>query len=228
MIGSAQGYEKLLQLLLDQAASIAPWSRRGHRSAGWLWLDHTSRHGKEEMVSLLIEKCADINKATSSFPRFTPLIMATVWCTVACVRRLLMRKTINMNARDHYGRAALFFSIVPEITKLLLDRGAHPTIARYDGATPLVSAKGRIYLEMVNLLEVREGSKLSVCFHSLYLVPYAHLTPSPSIITGRLSWAWACPYLAQAAVNPWCWTCYNQSQKWCCIWYRIKKGRRRQ
>lgn len=71
--------------------------------------------GDEGIVSLLMERGADINQGKSS-DRWTQLVRAIASRSVECVRCLVTPKRIKLDARDGEGQTALFFIAVMKVT----------------------------------------------------------------------------------------------------------------
>lgn len=165
MIASAGGHTGMVEWLLNQGADINAVDDAGRTS-----IYYASWNGKDRAVALLMERGADINRAIMIDDRFTALMVATDYGNIACVRQLIKHPAIDVDARDTEGRTVLFYSCLKakvEITRLLLEMGGDPTVADYQGKTPVGVARRMGHRGCLRLLEVRNRRDLTDVLHPI-------------------------------------------------------------
>jgi ankyrin repeat protein len=112
-----------------------------------------ARKGNLAKVQRLVGRDPGLLDARDGLLRMTPLMWASRSCRVRVVRWLL-EKGAATNERDNAGRTATYacFKAPPPVVRLLVERGADPTIADSGGSTPLIHASAHGYLEIVRVL----------------------------------------------------------------------------
>jgi uncharacterized protein len=96
-----------------------------------------------------------------------PLVHAS-WKGHVGVVRWLLDKGAAINERGNTGWTALWFACRdgrPPVAKLLLERGADPTIATQRGSTPLIAASTGGHLEVVRFLLGQPRAKTNINHH---------------------------------------------------------------
>jgi ankyrin repeat protein len=165
MEASSGGHVGVVRWLLDRGATIDEQS-----SFGCTALFLASYKDRSPVVRLLVERGADPTIASN--PGMTPLVTASIPGHLETVRCLLAHPAAaaTINRRDQNGKTALWYACINgwgDIVRLLLEKGADPTIPSNDGTTPVAVAKqdlpyeGRCAKgrrECVKALEVRFGS----------------------------------------------------------------------
>jgi ankyrin repeat protein len=119
---------------------------------------YAGAEGLLDVLRLTIDAGADPS-LTNRFGG-TALIPASERGHVEVVRELLEHSDVDVDHVNNLGWTALLEAIMlgdggprqQEVVRLLLDRGADPTIADRDGVTPLQHARSRGYTEIEQLL----------------------------------------------------------------------------
>jgi ankyrin repeat protein len=161
MWASDEGHVAAVRWLLDRGAAVNARDEYGQTA-----LRFPSSNGHAPVVSLLLERGADPTIADNA--GWPPLFFAILRKRLEIVRRLLEHPSVSasINHRDQQGRTAVFEACAggdKHTVKLLLERGADPSIANYDGISPVAYARAvpndrSLYpgrLECVALVEVR-------------------------------------------------------------------------
>ncbi|KFG85892.1 NACHT and Ankyrin domain protein [Metarhizium anisopliae] len=175
-----QGYEDVVNFLLDQGANIesrhelgvTPLSTAaasGHEIIVELLLDRganiearnisgvtplliAAREGHESIVKLLLDRGANIKVINGCGD--TPLLLATLFDSKSAVK-LLLDNGADIEARDWVKDTPLLRASMKgseSIVKLLLDRGANTEVKNKIGHTPLSIAAVRGHIAVVKLL----------------------------------------------------------------------------
>jgi ankyrin repeat protein len=156
MFASYEGHVGVVRLLLDKGAAV------DERDAlGWTALFLGSSRGRTPVVRLLVESGADPTIA-NSYDR-TPLMVATAGGELEIVRCLLDHPSAaaTINRRDQDGETALWYACYlghGGVARLLLERGADPTMASNDGTTPMARA-GQAHPDASRTQGRRESAK---------------------------------------------------------------------
>ncbi|KAI0105842.1 hypothetical protein F4814DRAFT_455509 [Daldinia grandis] len=139
--------------------NIITWEEKGHdyTRATPLWT--AIRTGIEEIVQLLVDNGADVNKLATNGIRRTPLQKAAEMNNLSIVRLLLKNGArVNGKPATFHGATALQFAAIRgncEIATLLIEHGAEynipPPIGRL-GRWPLEGAAENGRLDMIELL----------------------------------------------------------------------------
>jgi ankyrin repeat protein len=93
-------------------------------------LFHAVRSGHEQIVSLLIEEGADVNRAMTDEPQSTPLYVAAEVGDLRVVR-MLVTKGAKVNAQASNGRTPLYMAVLEDhvdVAKFLLESKADPNL----------------------------------------------------------------------------------------------------
>jgi len=182
MLAAQQGRKDLIRELLDAGAGINVTNTRGgtalmyaalagdtassylllergakvnsQSSNGWTALMIAAVKGYDELVSLLLDRGADPN--LPDIYDWTPLMRAAYENRLAIVRTLLASKGVDLTAVNEYGATALHQSAERgylQITQLLIDGGADPQAKDRDDRTPVMLARARGHVDVVDLLE---------------------------------------------------------------------------
>ncbi|OLP96560.1 Ankyrin-3 [Symbiodinium microadriaticum] len=115
-------------------------------------LFEASKHGQIDVVRLLLEAKADMDKATQDGA--TPLYSAAAYGQLE-VARLLLEANADQDKATQDGETPLFIAAQLgqlEVARFLLEANADTDKARQDGATPLFIAAAHGQLEVVRLL----------------------------------------------------------------------------
>lgn len=126
---------------------------RALRRGGWTPLYSACHCGHLDVVRLLLEKGADLNKVDTN--DWTALYVAC-WHGHLDVARLLAEKGADLNKADDDGWTPLYLACVHghlAIAQLLAEQGADLDKADDDGATPLCIARDQGHAEIVALLK---------------------------------------------------------------------------
>ena len=105
------------------------------------------------IINILLNHGADINKSNKR--GFTPLIYATAHGSTDAVQCLLNNPHIVIDQQNKYGVTALIEAIQTEnmvIIQHLLEAGADPEIATFEGLTPLHAAQETGDQEIIDLI----------------------------------------------------------------------------
>lgn len=97
-------------------------------------LAEAAREGHEKVVTLLVEKGADLNIKDDEDS--TPLLWAACRGKIAVVKEFLSLEGVELDAQDYMGITALGWAVgrgYEEISMLLLDHGADPNIKDHQG-----------------------------------------------------------------------------------------------
>jgi ankyrin repeat protein/mono/diheme cytochrome c family protein len=145
---------------LDSLIAADPEIVKAKDPAGSTLLHHAAGFGTLDIVQLLLDRGAEVNAKNRRAS--TPLHWGIH--DEAKVRVLLARGAA-INAKQIEGRtplyqAALFPSGTP-VLRLLLEKGADPSIATLIGQTPLIAAAGRGDIEAMLLL-IEKGANVNV------------------------------------------------------------------
>jgi len=103
-------------------------------SNGMTALHHAARHGRVEVVRLLLDKGATVDAREQV--GITPLSLAASWGQVGVVQ-LLLESGADVNALSSTSWAPLHTVSSGEIAKALVDAGANVSAKADDGRTPL-------------------------------------------------------------------------------------------
>jgi ankyrin repeat protein len=131
----------MVQWALTMGADVNYQDSNG-RTALAICCEYENTH---EIVKFLIENGAEVNIKVEYSDY--PLGYAAMYGRLNNVK-LLLASGADVNQKGGYGRTALHYAVTPgdwsehflEITKLLLDHGADPTITHSGGDTPLLEA----------------------------------------------------------------------------------------
>lgn len=108
-----------------------------------------AQNGRADAVQLLLERGADVNRATDNGR--TALMLAAGWGDLATIRAILARNP-RIDARTDDGWTALMFAAArgrPEVVVELVRAGANVRERTRDGQTPLMRAAGSGDIEKV-------------------------------------------------------------------------------
>jgi hypothetical protein len=133
----------------------------GKNKAGWSALMIAASKGNMEMLSLLIEKGADVDEKNTQQGQ-TPLIFAAHWGH-ADVLRLLIEQGADVNIQMDDGWTALIDSISmdkSDVAKILIESGADINVKSRDGWTALIAAAYKNNGEIVSLL-IKHGADVN-------------------------------------------------------------------
>ena len=121
-------------------------------------------HSSNDVVNLLIQRCADpnkpINKKWMGKRGVTPLISAADNLEGA---KLLLQAGAKPNTADESGNTPLHGASLrgnQEMVELLMDRGANPNVMDVNGKTPLHVAAKNGHLDVAQLL-IKKGADLN-------------------------------------------------------------------
>jgi uncharacterized protein len=139
MVASGGGHVGVVRWLLDRGAATDE-----RRTSGVTALWFASRDGRTPVVELLLQRGAD--PAIASSIGVTPLIIASHKGRLETVQCLLGNPTAvaTINSRDKDGVTALLWACAGGhggVVRLLLEKGADPSIASKSGATPVAVAR---------------------------------------------------------------------------------------
>lgn len=154
LIAADGGYTDIVEWLLHHGGA----NIEAQSIYGWTSLFLSCRKGYVEVVSSLLNRGADINRADNE--GCSPLMMAVREGRVRIVEILLSRPDIAINARDSKNRTALFIASYwgrEEVVRLLLGAGADFRPTGDDGSTPLSKAAELGRVGVVNILLCQEG-----------------------------------------------------------------------
>lgn len=131
---------KAISALLDTNPQAV--NRGWKHGTGVCALHLAAKHGNAEVVQLLLERGAEIEKKTAS-GQYTALYLAVMRSRLAAAKRLVAAGA-DVQTRDCAGRTALHCVTNPDIAALLLDHGADPNAVNASGDTPLHGASGAV------------------------------------------------------------------------------------
>lgn len=152
----------LVRLFLDRGADVNSADKSGATA-----LMEAAANGNVGMVELLLRRGAKVNAVSAapaervkngivSLGNFTPLLLAATYGPVKVVK-LLLDAGAGANARDSRGATPLILSVTsqyqdPETVRLLLARGADPSLKMQTGETARDWALKFRYPSVVGLL----------------------------------------------------------------------------
>ena len=131
-----KGHPQVASLLLKHGADFCLGDSSDNSP-----IHYAAAYGQPELIVLLEKLGAKIDAL--NMWKLSPLNVAVQKGHLECVRILLQFKSINVNCVNHEGKSLLSLAIehmvsqTPSLVKLLLDKGADPTIADVTGNTPL-------------------------------------------------------------------------------------------
>ena len=132
---ASKGNLEQVNILLKKGADV---NRQGTSNSGKTALCSAAYHNHREVVKILLEFNADIEKG--NIYGNTPLMIAAEEGNIDIVNILLEAKA-NVNTKSHYGRTALMSAVEhPEIVKVLLNAKAEVNVKDGDGNTALMGA----------------------------------------------------------------------------------------
>jgi ankyrin repeat protein len=112
-------------------------------------------YGNARVTRQLVAMGGQVNAQNPYFKNYTPLVMAILGNAPDCVEALLQSPELDLHLTDTEGNPPLSFAILvnsPSILQMLLDKGANPNQANYDGLTPLAQACGLENLRLAQKL----------------------------------------------------------------------------
>jgi ankyrin repeat protein len=144
---------EVVRWLVDQGAALDMRDDIQGRTALW----EASSDGVIPGVRLLLESGA--NPAIADISDWTPLIKASERGHVETVRCLLDHPSgaATINLQTWCGETALLYACLnghPGVVRVLLEKGADPTIPDSHGWTPMAAAKSRDRFACIEALEV--------------------------------------------------------------------------
>jgi len=148
---AATGQKDIFQYKINtQPKLLNEWS-----SDGFTLIGLASFFGKTEIVKILLERGADVNKPSNNDFRVTPIHSAAAISHVEIAKLLLQHgakiNAVQMNGVSPLHSAAYNGSV--EMVKTLLENGANKTLRVKDGKMPVDFAKEKEFEEIVQLLE---------------------------------------------------------------------------
>ena len=139
-------HSKGIEIVLEPSAEINEVER------GWTALGYASWHGHVDVVEVLLDAGADVDKIESE--GYSPLHDACV-CGEAKIVKLLLAKSAKVNVRNDGGQTPLHLAIGKkneEIVNLLLEAKAEMNIGDISGSTALHAAGSAGSYEIMQLL----------------------------------------------------------------------------
>lgn len=148
---SAVKNEKLGQVVyyLAQGAECDSLDKLGATPLHW-----AAMVGNHKIALLLLKKGANPQASRERISK--PLILAAMSGSVDCVKNLL-KYDKDISSPNQQGDTALHEAIRSkhiQITRLLLEAGAHPNLANGDGITPLQRAQATKNEELIALVKL--------------------------------------------------------------------------
>ncbi|CAG2223300.1 unnamed protein product [Mytilus edulis] len=137
-MASQQGYTGIVKLLLEHNHTVDLCDMDGRSP-----LFMASQQGHTDIVKLLLEMNSNVDLCDSN--GFTPLIESCSNNNTSIIQLLLTHKP-NIDAQIYDGgrrnNTGFYACEVghEDVVRLLLDKGAHTQICRFDGKSPLDSA----------------------------------------------------------------------------------------
>ena len=150
MYTSAVGYLDAVQCLLNNPHIIIDQQD----NIGTTALMLAAQNNKCPVMRILLSHGADINKADVNGS--TALLFAIIYAGMETIQCLLNNPHIAINEQDNNGYTALIEAIQTEnmlIIQRLLEAGADPEIATFEGLTPLKAAQQTEDQEIITLIE---------------------------------------------------------------------------
>lgn len=145
-----KGDIEAIKLFLDEGMNINAVNKRGQTA-----LIRAAEYQREELVTLLLEKGADVEFIGERHAR-TPLMEAAGVGNNSIIKQLV-GKGATVNAKDYEGTTPLHFAVMYghlETVKLLIELGADPNVqAAGLGRTPMSLAEANGYMEIVQILK---------------------------------------------------------------------------
>ncbi|CAE7251444.1 KIDINS220 [Symbiodinium sp. CCMP2592] len=182
VFASRAGHDAIVRLLLKHKAQVDDYavfcaSDKGHvncvrlllEAPGWRnarssfarrcymsWsLARASRHGNADLVQVLLEARADMERP---FSDFTALMEASLYSRVDVVR-VLLKAGCDTDATDPDGTTALMLASMTghaEIVHMLLQAGADKNVVSRDGTTAMMEASSWGHTQVMGLLKPRK------------------------------------------------------------------------
>jgi len=143
------GYDKICQLIVDEAAEKEPWDQVTGASP----LHLAAKDGHLDVARVLIESAT--NPSPLDWDGLTPLHHAAM-SGHRQIAELLLEKGSDLSPRDLSNRTPLHYAAEGnhfKVVELLLEKGADKRLRDQDGKTPVVLAEQHGNWEVAKLIE---------------------------------------------------------------------------
>ncbi|KAL6630122.1 ankyrin [Neocallimastix sp. 'constans'] len=152
-VACMKSQEKVVKILLDHGALIAPTNSTGKPLYSQSYLMMACECNNEKIIEYLIQYGADISEINSRGETLLIFACKNKYETIA--HHLLLTGKIDVHAQDHFGNTALTYSCqngLVEIVKILLEHQVDLNVQNENKETSLILACKNRYPTIVKLL----------------------------------------------------------------------------
>ena len=152
-IASFYGNTKAVLLLLKRGANVNQTNFKKQSPLHWVSFYGQSSINHNEVTDLLLNAGVKVNVKDKSGN--TALHQACFYGSLTIIKRLIAEEDIDLNVQNNKGITPLISAIYsrsPKVVKLLLEKGASPSLETQQQKKPLDYAKEENLFEIIELL----------------------------------------------------------------------------